>query len=295
MKKITLFLMAFVCTYASFSQSCAKVTSGFFTQTGPTTQSLTLTYTANGTKAFDLKVRCGTTVILDTCIRISGNGSVVIPNLMCGGGVAALSAVARGRAGNCNAAVCDSLKVNPPSGGPLPVSFKSFVGKRTGNTVSLTWQTELEINTKQFILERKSGNGFTEVTSVDASNIASGGRYNFTDNNVSKGISQYRIRIVSTDGSFSFSNVIGVKGLSTASDFTIFPNPTTGDAKITITDLNESTEIQVIDMSGRAIRNISISNNNNIQLSGLQKGIYMIRLVNKNGGEAVTKKLTVIN
>ena len=86
-----------------------------------------------------------------------------------------------------------------------------------------------------------------------------------------------------------------VKGISTASDFTVFPNPSNGSAKITISDISEPTDVQLLDISGRIIKNISVNSSNTVELNNLQKGMYMIRIVNKSSEESVTQKLTVIN
>jgi hypothetical protein len=295
MKKITLSLIAFACSFAALAQNCAVVNYGFFTSTGGSTYSLTMGYTASGNKNFDVVVKCGATIVFTSCINVNGSGIVTVPGIICPGGIAALTATATGRTGSCNSASCSVTPIVPPEGGPLPVTFKSFTGKRTGSNVALNWQTNTEINTRAFILQRKTANGYEDIASIDADNISNGSKYNFTDNNLTKTITQYRLKIVNTNGAYSYSNVVAVKGSASVSDFTIFPNPSTGEAKITITDLTESTQVQLIDMSGRVIKNIPVSNNNNIQLSGLQKGLYIVRIMNASTGESITKKLTVTN
>ena len=75
----------------------------------------------------------------------------------------------------------------------------------------------------------------------------------------------------------------------------MFPNPSNGNAKVTISDISESTEIQLVDLSGRVLKNVIISNSNTVELNSLKKGMYMIRIVNKNSGESTTQKLSVVN
>ena len=182
-----------------------------------------------------------------------------------------------------------------PSGGPLPVKLSSFFAKRNNNTVTLNWHTETEINSKEFILERKTGNAYTAIATIATANKSTGSSYSYLDNNSSKGVSQYRLKIVDLDGSFSYSEMRAVKGTSTVSDFTVFPNPSNGNAKITISDISEPTDVQLVDLSGRVLKNISMNNSNSVELNSLQKGMYMIRIVNKNSGESVTQKLSVVN
>lgn len=64
----------------------------------------------------------------------------------------------------------------------------------------------------------------------------------------------FRIKMIDKDGSISFTPVKSVKGNYAKTDFTIFPNPSFGNAKITVTDLSEPTNVQVLDNSGRLIK-----------------------------------------
>jgi len=182
-----------------------------------------------------------------------------------------------------------------PEAGPLPIQLSSFYAQRNNSAVALNWKTASEINAKAFVIERKTAAGFEAVATIAATNNANGSAYSYTDNNNSKTVSEYRIRMVDIDGSFKYSEIRSVKGSGAVSDFTVFPNPSTGDAKVSVTDVNEATDVQLIDNAGRIVKNISMSGNNAIQLNNLQKGMYMIRIVNKNSGESLTKKLTVIN
>ena len=294
MKKITLFISMMAISVAAFSQSCPTVTSAFFSS-GISGISLNFSYTANGNKNIILTVKCSGTPILDTCINVKGNGSTVISGLSCAGGINALSATFTGRTGVCTSPVCSNFQVLPPGGGPLPVKLSAFFAKRNNNTVALNWKTEIEINAKEFILESKTGNNFVPVATIAASNKATGSSYSFADNNTNKGITLYRLKVVDIDGSFAYSNISAVKGTATVSNFTVFPNPSSGNAKVTISDISEATDVQLVDLSGRVLKNITITNSNSVELNSLQKGMYMIRIVNKNSGESVTQKLSVVN
>lgn len=294
MKKITLFISLLAFSAAAFSQNCPIGTSGFFTNNGAT-WSVTFNYTASGNKNFRIKVFCGSTVLIDTCQNVHGNGTIVYTGLTCSGGINSLSATFEGKQGSCSANPCNNFQLLPPGGGPLPFKLSSFFAKRNNNSVLVSWKTEIEINTKEFVLERKTGNNFVAVTTIEASNKDNGSSYSYTDNNLNKGVTLYRLKMVDIDGVISYSNISAVKGTGGVSDFTIFPNPSSGNAKITISDISESTDVQLVDISGRVIKNISMTNSNTVEFNSLQKGIYMVRISNKISGESVTKKLTVVN
>lgn len=199
--------------------------------------------------------------------------------------------------GNCQGGTCGTTitRIGTPSGGPLPIILSSFYVQRSGASVALSWKTSVESNAKEFIVERNDGNGFVTAGTVAATNNFSGSNYSFTDNNVSKTVSQYRLKLVDKDGVSKYSEIKTVKGTAAVSDFTIYPNPTVGTTKISVTDVKEATSIQLIDNSGRVLRNIEMKNSSTVELAGLQKGVYLIRITNDKTGESVTKKLSVVN
>ena len=130
---------------------------------------------------------------------------------------------------------------------------------------------------------------------MKAGNQVTGGTYSFIDKNSFKDISQYRLKMIDLDGSFTISDIRTVKGISTVSDFAVFPNPSSGNSKITVADIAEPTDVQVLDNSGRILKTIPMNYCNSVDIYNLLKGMYLIRIVNKNSGESITKKLTVIN
>lgn len=181
-------------------------------------------------------------------------------------------------------------------GGNLPINLFSFYARRQNNNVALSWTTAFEQNAKGFEIERSTnGKDFTTVGFVSATNKTNGSTYSFIDAFNSKTTIQYRLKMVDLDETYKYSEVRIVKGTAGLNDFTVFPNPSNGNATVAISDFSEGTEVFVLDNSGRLIKNIVMRNSNNVPISGLQKGIYMIKVVNKLSGETVTKKLTVIN
>jgi hypothetical protein len=181
-------------------------------------------------------------------------------------------------------------------GGPLPVNLTAFNAKRSGNNVMLSWYTAYEQNALRFEIQRKNGNDFDPVGSVDATNLPEGKSYSFIDvNNKQRGMSQYRLMMIDKDGNFKNSEIRVVKGLAATSDFIIFPNPTRSGSKVIISDVDQATELQVVDESGKTIRVIPMKSSNTITLDNLEKGTYMIRVYNSKTGESTTKKLTVMH
>jgi hypothetical protein len=181
-----------------------------------------------------------------------------------------------------------------PEGGVLPIGIKTFFAKRNNSTVTLTWQTAFESNAQGFEIQKKSDNGFITIGTIAATNNESGSSYSFIDNNNMKVVSEYRLKLLSRDADAVYSEIRSVKGLGAGIDFTVYPNPAVRNAKISISNMSEASDVQVIDNTGRVVKLFSIKSNNAIEINNLQIGIYRIRLVNRSSGESITKSLTVI-
>jgi hypothetical protein len=194
--------------------------------------------------------------------------------------------------GTCQGGTCGTTITI--EGGPLPIVISDFYANRKGNNVNLTWKTSAEINAKEFIVQKKTGNDWVNVATVAARQITTGASYMYTDQNNAKSVSQYRLLLVDLDNSSKISETRAVKGNGGVSDFIIYPNPSAGDAKVTITDISEPTEVQLIDNAGRVIKTVNMNNSPTVDFNGLQKGMYMIRITNKTTGESLTKKLSVV-
>jgi len=178
--------------------------------------------------------------------------------------------------------------------GTLPIIIKTFSAKRNGVDVSLLWQTSFESNAKEFEIQRKSGNNFITVGSIAATNSELGDSYSFIDNNKLNGISEYRLKLISKDGDAVYSEIRVVKSTPATVDFTIFPNPAVGNAKVYVANISQPTSLQVYDNAGRVVKVLTLKSGKTIEINNLQTGIYRVRLLNNISGESVTKTLTVI-
>ena len=310
MKKITLFLGLLISANIAFSQErpCPTVISyGFATVTTSGSNCSSKVYVnaagdISSQKGLQIQVYEGTvatgTLLTDQCFIVPKNSPSTYyeTNLFTAPCTSTITyVITRYTASNglCQGGSCGTTIT--VDGGPLPIKMSAFYAKRKNASVGLSWQTESESNAKEFIIQRKSGNDFIEIATIAASNKSTGSTYTYSDNNNFKGVSQYRLKMIDQNGAFKYSDIRAVKGTSTSSDFTIFPNPSTGNAKVTITDISESTDVQLIDNSGRILKSMSMDNTNTVDFINLQKGMYMIRIINKNSGETLTKKLNVVN
>lgn len=291
MKQILLLIYIMSCSLISFSQaSCPEISSAVLIQNGDV-YDLTIVYSANGTKHINVTFNVGGT-LTTTCTTIQGDSSMTIQSP-----TGSLSDVTISVGlGTCNPGLGNecSMVITPPSGGPLPVVLSTFYVKRNNNVILINWKTATEVNVKEFILQKNTGQGWFDVKTVAARNVANGASYSTSDMNTSKGTTLYRIKVVDLDRTSVLSDTRVVKGLGTIADYTVFPNPASSNGKITVSDISGPTEINIIDMSGRLIKTEMLENKNYIELNNLQKGVYQIQIRSKSETVPVTRRFSVV-
>ena len=131
----------------------------------------------------------------------------------------------------------------------------------------------------------------TQAVNGNSSDLLS---YQYSDLNSTKGITQYRIKQIDFDSKSKYTEVRAIRGEGQTGKTIVYPNPT-NDGKVTIVfdQVNVLRNISVIDMSGRAVRQLSNVANNNIIIDNLTPGMYSVRIVAATTGEQTVEKIIV--
>jgi len=166
----------------------------------------------------------------------------------------------------------------------VPVTGLNLYVTRVQNEVQLSWQTEQEINTEHFEIERSSdGIHFTSIGTLNAAgNSNTRIKYSYSDYYSFPLTSFYRIKVYDTYGS-SFSNTVvlraGIKPLQ------LFPNPVKNILYVQVSGISNGSVIQVINMEGKKLKEQILTGMGTISLtidvSTLATGMYV--LIVKNG------------
>ncbi len=79
--------------------------------------------------------------------------------------------------------------------------------------------------------------------------------------------------------------------------FEIYPNPASYGAGVTLFYNSNLTNLsaQVVDLSGRVLRSEKLDDNNTLNVTGLNQGIYLVSLKSDNGKTIRTEKLIITN
>jgi hypothetical protein len=181
---------------------------------------------------------------------------------------------------------------------PLPVNFKSFNASRIKSNVAVKWTTATEVDNKGFWVQRKTRGGWENLKFVasqaQGGNSSSDLSYSFSDLNLERGISQYRILQVDLDGRAKSSDIRSVRGEAMGGKLLLFPNPSiNGSANIVFDDAISVRDVIISDVSGRIIKQWKGLKDNSLYVNGLMIGTYMIRVIDKQNGTIANEKLVI--
>jgi hypothetical protein len=166
-----------------------------------------------------------------------------------------------------------------------PVKILHFTAVKENNAVVCKWQTASEINFSHFEIQRSfNGTDFTSIGAYVAKGI---GDYAFTDllNNldIKSNSLFYRLKLVDKDASFTYSEIKNVHIASLQNSLQVYPTPAKDFVTINCVG---GKNLFIIDFTGRTIVNKSFNNSNQLKLdvSHLNKGLYVVQVVTANGG-----------
>ncbi|PSK95002.1 T9SS type A sorting domain-containing protein [Taibaiella chishuiensis] len=170
---------------------------------------------------------------------------------------------------------------------PLPITWLSFTADKAGDKAMLNWATATERGNTGFDVERSAdGKTFTKIgfvsTQANEGNSTEKLAYSFIDSKPLNGVNHYRLKQIDIDGKSSLSEVKAV-AFTAATAIEVYPNPVNG---------------AMVRVKGNNIKNISVFNingqqatvpvqygalENELQLSGLASGNYVLRVATESG------------
>ena len=197
--------------------------------------------------------------------------------------------------------VCQEPPMVPKTDGDcnLAPEILTFEGSFQGGQVVLRWQTQQEQNVDFYTIQRSvNGSDWEDLADVDASGA---GSYTFTDTNPLPDISYYRLEVVYTDNSTSFSPRVRVIDPQSLRVLRVYPNPVPPDTYsvnlLYLVQASTTLSVQLYNTSGKLVRdvNFSLSDINvpaELSLGNLAAGVYILKWQEKsNSGQFKIVKL----
>lgn len=179
----------------------------------------------------------------------------------------------------------------------LPVQLRNFKGENVRDYNRLYWSTAAEENVSHFTVEHGTdGRTFTEIGRRNAENAAAA--YEYLHRDAADGTNFYRLKMTDLDGSFSYSNIVNIHR-SNDVNFSVFPNPTTGEFTVFIesNSMTDDLTLEVFDNFGKRVfsetrEGVLLPTEESYSLSAdLPRGIYVLHILIGNG---VSKEMQMI-
>ncbi len=174
--------------------------------------------------------------------------------------------------------------INVQNNSPLPIELSYFSGERVRDEIQLYWQTSSEIQNKGFEILRSNNNSpWEKIGWVDGNGTSTQDHiYSFDDIRPKGGINYYQLKQIDFDGAFDKSEIIAVEYNNSDFDIQIFPNPSTRNFNINITNpLQQRIQIQINDNLGMKVweSNLILDEANwSKELNIKRSGIYTISI-----------------
>ena len=184
----------------------------------------------------------------------------------------------------------------------LPLRLVDFTGTLVNKESHLSWNTADEVNMQRYIVEKSTDGiqySYLDEKASKGNNLYTSSDYQVIDPFPFGGNNYYRLRMIATDGSFTYSNVVLIKAPQRPVTITkLFPNPATHQVTMMIAaDKMQSIFITVSDPAGKKVLNQQLllnagMNEHTISLDALAAGLYFIHLSDNMGN--ITSVIKVI-
>ena len=129
-----------------------------------------------------------------------------------------------------------------------------FAAQKYEPRVKVSWAVAQPYDMDYFVVERSTDGLFVPIGQLEYKSDYN--LFDFWDSHPEGGLNYYRLKVVKKDGSFEFSENVGVEINTIANaDVRLFPTITDGDFKIDLADYQGlAAKIDMIDATGRVIR-----------------------------------------
>ncbi|MEP6948663.1 MAG: T9SS type A sorting domain-containing protein [Ginsengibacter sp.] len=175
-----------------------------------------------------------------------------------------------------------SYRVQLRASSALPIKLVEFSGVKQKSINELNWKAEEGINFSHYNIERsEDGNTFNPIATIKGKGSAS---YNYHDSSIIElKVYYYRLKLVETDGSFSYSDIILIMVDPHTKDILLYPNPVHNQLKFQLVlDKQSRYDVWIDDISGKTIMKLPAplfepgNNYFTINASNLPTGTYTL-------------------
>jgi hypothetical protein len=181
--------------------------------------------------------------------------------------------------------------------GTLPIRLSAFTGSLNNASAVLQWEVEHAIEFSHFGVEHSSdGLSFSPIgqTSFNSSEL----KYEYTHSSITTPNNYYRLKLVNADGSYTYSNILVLKVVTSLKELSVYPQPARNYININLaTQHAQRITIKVINSTGISVREEQVQlnpGNNSFLINNLQRlnpGFYFLKTM--IDGKPVSRKIVI--
>jgi hypothetical protein len=174
----------------------------------------------------------------------------------------------------------------------VPLTLTDISVARVSKQPLLSWRVSNEINMLKYETE-KSYNGidFSFAGTVTSLNSTIEKTYSWVDPKEQAGTNYYRLKMINTDGSFTYSKVVSLKN-NFSDQITLSPNPVVSVATLSNLKSERNVNVIITNPEGKTVKTIFVAKGllqKQIDLSDLSAGIYFLKII--DGEQLTTLKI----
>lgn len=166
----------------------------------------------------------------------------------------------------------------------LPVTLISFEAKALDNGALLSWSTATETNSDRFEIERSiHGKSWARIGTVRSHGESSTvKKYDFTDVSPLSGDNFYRLRMIDSDLTFSYSRIQHIF-YGADQSIAVFPNPVSDMLYVKGLDQGKVREVSLFNSKGERVIRTGRPTAQGIKVSHLPAGLYTVAIKDVDG------------
>lgn len=162
----------------------------------------------------------------------------------------------------------------------LPVTYANWQGRRVkADAVQLEWSTVTEDQAVSYTIECSQDGGLQWMTraTLPATNLTSGGDYQFLDEGAPIADLQYRLRQTDIDGANNYSAIITVAGQTPA--LRAWPVPVDQLLNLEVPESHAGGTARLMDLTGHVQRSVKLAaGQQQLSVNDLPAGVYLLRV-----------------
>jgi Secretion system C-terminal sorting domain len=190
------------------------------------------------------------------------------------------------------------VRIDYSTGAPLPVKLTNFNASKINSHALLSWETAQEMGNKGFDILRNTNGSFEKIGFV-ASKAPNGNSstkltysYKDMDMPLDKDVF-YRLSQIDIDGKQFLSDIRVINNSTARQPVLIYPNPSKGDLRIVIPSTITGFDVNLYSATGSVIQSHKNVKDRQMDITGLQPGVYMVKILSQNDNAVYTKKIIV--